>query len=180
MIYTVECRFDEPTREKDWNTFYSTMKLPALVSVAGFHTSQRFVAVDGECPTYLAIHTIDSLDVLYGDEYHQKGGGNFSRWQNDISDWHRNLYDGIDRAPAVPVGDYLLLSSGGPDALERLGLAPHAIHAIALEKHPEHRWLAQARGGQIDLAACLPDVSVYAPMTPQLTSPTRPRTPETR
>ncbi|HXP95865.1 MAG TPA: hypothetical protein VN809_04080 [Telmatospirillum sp.] len=79
MIYTVECSYADPGSEAEWNDFYSLDKLPALISVAGFHTSQRFKALGRGCPVYLAIHTIDGLDVLTGEAYRQKGGGTFAR-----------------------------------------------------------------------------------------------------
>ncbi|MDH6678981.1 hypothetical protein M2284_003194 [Rhodococcus sp. LBL1] len=169
MIYTVECSFAEPTREDEWNEFYSDRKLPALISVTGFHTSQRFKAISTGCPVYLALHTIDGPELLDGDEYREKGGGNFARWQPDITDWHRNLYDGLDRAPDVAAGEYLVLSSTGPEALTRLGLVPHRMHAVAMEKNPEQRWLATTATTDFPLLASLPkDVYVYAAMTPQL------------
>lgn len=169
MIYTVECSFAEPTREDEWNEFYSEFKLPALISVTGFRTSQRFKAISTGCPVYLAVHTVDGLEVLNGDEYTEKGGGSFARWQPDITDWHRNLYDGLGRAPDVAVGEYLVLSSTGPEALTRLGLAPHAMHAVAMEENPGQRWLATTASTDFPLLSQLPnDVYAYVPMTPQL------------
>lgn len=47
MIYTVECSFTDPTAEDGWNVFYSDEKLPALISVRGFLTSQRFKLSEG-------------------------------------------------------------------------------------------------------------------------------------
>ncbi|MBO0145367.1 sugar ABC transporter, partial [Agrobacterium sp. Ap1] len=38
MIYMVECSFADPASEAEWNDFYSLDKLPALISVSGFHT----------------------------------------------------------------------------------------------------------------------------------------------
>ena len=61
MIYTVECSFADPASEAEWNDFYSLEKLPALISVQGFHSSQRFKALRRGCPTYLAVHAIDGL-----------------------------------------------------------------------------------------------------------------------
>lgn len=169
MIYTVECGFADPVREGEWNDFYSRRKLPALISVTGFHTSQRFKAIGAGCPTYLAVHTIESLDVLHGEEYAEKGGGSFTRWQPDIVDWHRNLYDGLDRAPDVSADEYLVLSSIGPEVLVRLGLAPHAMRAVAMEKYPEQRWLATVVSSESPSLASVPDgVHFYAAMTPQL------------
>lgn len=171
MIYTVECSFADPGSEAEWNDFYSLDKLPALISVTGFHTSQRFKALSGGCPVYLALHSIDGLDILTGAEYRQKGGGNFARWQQHITDWHRNLYDGIDRAPGIGEGEYLALSATGPAPLIRLGLTPYAMQAIAMERFPERRWLAKIERGNMPDIEHLPEgVHVYVPMTAQLTS----------
>ncbi|MBB3772919.1 hypothetical protein FHS55_003544 [Angulomicrobium tetraedrale] len=171
MIYTVECSFADPDSEAEWNDFYSLDKLPALISVSGFHTSQRFKALSGGCPVYLALHSIDGLDILTGEEYRRKGGGNFARWQQHITDWHRNLYGGVERAPAIGEGEFLALSATGPEPLIRLGLTPSAMQAVAMEKFPEYRWLARVeRGTAADIGQLPDDVHVYAPMTAQLTS----------
>ncbi len=171
MIYTVECSFADPASEAEWNDFYSLEKLPELISVSGFHTSQRFKALSAGCPVYLAIHSIDNLDVLQGDEYRQKGGGNFARWQQHITDWRRNLYGGLDRAPAIGADEYLVVSAIGPEPLIEMGLMPYQMQAVALEKFPEHRWLAKL-GRSIDPSVeYLPKgVHLYVPMTEQLTS----------
>jgi len=171
MIYTVECSFADPASEPEWNDFYSREKLPALISVGGFHTSQRFEALGAGCPTYLALHSIDNLEVLQGDEYRQKGGGNFARWQQHITDWHRNLYGGLDRAPAIGGDELLVMSDVGPTPLIDMGLAPYQMQAVALEKFPEHRWLAKLGRSKALEAEHLPNgVYLYAPMTAQLTS----------
>jgi hypothetical protein len=171
MIYTVECSFSDPAREAEWNDFYSLKKLPALISVSGFHTSQRFKALSAGCPVYLAMHSIDGPAVLEAEEYRHKGGGNFARWQRHISDWHRNLYAGLERAPAIGEGDHLIVSATGPEPLIGMGLAPDRIWAVALEQFPENRWLATLEGAIGLRVETLPkDVHLYAPLTAQLTS----------
>ena len=171
MIYTVECSFADPNSEAEWNDFYSLEKLPALISVTGFHTSQRFKALSDGCPVYLAVHMIDGLDVLTGEEYRQKGGGNFARWQQHITDWHRNLYSDSGLAPAVNADELLVLCASGPEPLVQMGLTPLAMRAVALEKFPERRWLARLPRRNTPLVESLPEgVHLYAPMTEQLTS----------
>lgn len=170
MIYTVECSFADPRSEPEWNDFYSLKKLPALISVTGFHTSQRFKAISDGCPMYLAVHTIDGLDVLNGDEYRLKGGGNFARWQQHITDWHRNLYSDIGAAPAVNADELLALCASGPNPLIRMGLDPLAMQAVALEKFPERRWLGKLPLSNALSFEGLEGVHLYAPMTEQLTS----------
>ncbi|RQN39478.1 sugar ABC transporter [Paraburkholderia tropica] len=171
MIYTVECSFADPHSEAEWNAFYSLDKLPALISVTGFRSSQRFKAMSAGCPVYLAMHTVDSLDVLTSEEYRQKGGGNFAKWQQHITDWHRNLYSDIGLAPAVKADEWLVLSAIGPDPLIQLGLKPLAMQAVALEKFPEKRWLAVLPRSNAPRAEDLPaGIYLYAPMADQLTS----------
>ncbi len=171
MIYTVECSFADPASEAEWNDFYSLEKLPALISVGGFHTSQRFKALSPGCPVYLALHTIDGLDVLTAEDYRQKGGGNFARWQRHITDWHRNLYDGIDRAPAVGPDELLVMTTAGPQPLAELGLSPSHLKAVELEKFPAERWLAKAGHARLpDIGDLPPGLHVYEAMTAQLTS----------
>lgn len=171
MIYTVECSFADSGCEAEWNDFYSLDKLPALISVSGFHTSQRFKALRGGCPVYLALHSIDGPDVLTGEEYRQRGGGNFARWQRHITDWHRNLYDGLDPALAVGKDEVLLLSASGPNSMIQLGHSPCAMRAVELERFPEHRWLTKVSRDLLPAIDHLPeDIHVYAPMTAQLTS----------
>ncbi|WP_322044565.1 sugar ABC transporter [Paraburkholderia sp. J67] len=170
MIYTVECSFADPLSEAGWNDFYSHEKLPALISVKGFHASQRFKSLSDDCPVYLAVHTIDGLDVLTGDEYREKGGGNFARWQQHITDWHRNLYGVIGVAPAVDADELLVLCAGGPDSLIQLGLTPLSLQAVALEKFPERRWLAKMpRRNAHGVASLAEGIHLYEPLTAQLT-----------
>jgi hypothetical protein len=171
MIYTVECSYSDPASEEEWSDFYSLHKLPALISVQGFHTSQRFRACGAGCPIYLALHSIDGLEVLQGDEYARKGGGNFARWQQHITDWHRNLYSGLDRATAVEQGDYLLVSRVGPEPLIAMGTAPDGMHAVALDRAPAALWLARLPAGMVPAMESFPSgVYAYAPITAQLKS----------
>ena len=64
-------------------------------------------------------------------------------WQQHITDWHRNLYGGFDRAPAIGADEHLVASAIGPEPLVEMGLTPYQMQAVALEKFPEHRWLAK-------------------------------------
>ena len=171
MIYTVECSFADSSSEAEWNDFYSLEKLPALISVTGFHTSQRFKSISDGCPVYLAIHTIDSPDVLTGEEYRQKGGGNFARWQQHIVDWRRNLYSGIGLAPAINADELLVLCASRHDSLIQLGLTPVVMEAVALEKFPKRRWLARIPRRDAHLVESMSKhVHLYSPMTEQLVS----------
>jgi len=140
MFYTVECTYTDLESEDEWNNFYSQEKLPALVSVCGFSTSQRFKALSSGCAVYLAIHTVRDAGVISSEEYRQKGGGNFSRWQPHISDWHRNLYECEGEAPMVSADEILLLSPESLDFIETaLGYRSWKMLAAGLDKYPTRR-----------------------------------------
>ncbi|KAA5945224.1 sugar ABC transporter [Enterobacter cloacae] len=165
MFYIVECSYNDPPSEAEWNAFYSQEKLPALLSVTGFMTSQRFRAITPGCPVYLALHTVTNADVLHSEEYRLKGGGNFSRWQSCITDWHRNLYACEDPAPALSGDQILLLNT---QLVSPAGHRAIDIQAVGLDCSPERRvaWVLP-RETAIQ-ASPLPEVYLYEPLTPQL------------
>ncbi len=171
MFYTVECSYNEPESEAEWNAFYSQHKLPALISVAGFTTSQRFRALKSGYPVYLAIHTINDADIFSSEDYRLKGGGNFSHWQGGITDWHRHLYEGKGLAPAISSDEILLLSTKPIGFLETdLGYWGLEMHVVGLDKSRDYR---VAYALPVEMASLFTEttgVYLYEPLTPQLQS----------
>lgn len=171
MWYTVECSYNDAESEEEWNAFYSQQKLPALLSVTGFATSQRFRAVSSGCPVYLAIHTVKDAHTLSSDDYALKGGGNFARWQVCITDWHRNLYEAENLAPAISSEEILLLSAKPIVFLEtEMGYRGLEMRAAGLDKSPEYRVAYSLPVEHSALFADMPGVYLYEPLTPQLQS----------
>ncbi|KKI44893.1 hypothetical protein [Hafnia alvei] len=169
MFYTVECSYNDPDSEDEWNEFYSQEKLPALISVIGFSTSQRFRAAKAGKPVYLAIHTVKNADVLSSDDYRLKGGGNFSRWQAYITDWYRNLYECEGLAPAVSPDEILLLCA---QPISSVATIPRyralEMHAVGLDKFPERRIAYILPRENAASFADVPGVYLYEPLTSQL------------
>ena len=171
MFYTVECSYSDPESEAEWNTFYSEQKLPALISVTGFTTSQRFHAVKPGCPAYLAIHTINNVETINSEDYRLKGGGNFSRWQACITDWYRNLYEGESLAPAISADEILLMSAKAIGFLEsEMGFPGLEMHAVGLDKYPEYRVAYVLPVEMASRFMDMPGVYLYEPMAAQLQS----------
>ena len=169
MWYTVECSYNDAESEAEWNAFYNQQKLPALLSVTGFATSQRFRAVSPGCPVYLAIHTVKDADTLTSDDYALKGGGNFARWQACITDWHRNLYEAEDLAPVISSDERLLLSAKPIDFLAtEMGYRGLEMRAAGLDKSPDYRVAYVLPVEHSALFTDMPGVYLYVPLTPQL------------
>lgn len=169
MLYIVECTYADPESEASWNAFYSQQKLPALVSVTGFSSSQRFRALSSDCPVYLAIHTIKDADVIASEEYQRKGGGNFSRWQPHIRDWRRNLYQYGGSFPAVAAKEVLLLSLEPVDFVDsELGYQPTILQAAGLDKSPRQRVAYILPRREAMLLAARKNAWIYEPIAGQL------------
>lgn len=173
MIYTVECSFTDSSAEGEWNAFYSDEKLPALIAVKGFLTSQRFKLCSGapSAPAYLAIHTIADGGVLESADYRHNGGGNFAKWQPMITNWNRNIYEGIDLFANVTSEQRLLISNESEEALKALGFEVLYLRAIGLDRSPIERWVAISDHLPVPAHHLKADgVYVYAPMGNQLKS----------
>lgn len=67
-ILLVAMLVPRPEDEDEFNAWYNTEHLPALLSVPGFLTARRFRAVEGE-PKYVALYDVTSYDVLKSQAY---------------------------------------------------------------------------------------------------------------
>ncbi|MCW2483007.1 sugar ABC transporter, partial [Candidatus Symbiopectobacterium sp. NZEC135] len=109
--------------------------------------------------------------ILSSEDYRLKGGGNFSRWQDCITDWYRNLYEGEGLAPAISSDEILLLSVKPIDFLEtELGYRGLEMHAVGLDKSPDYRVAYVLPVEKASLFTDMSGVSLYGPLTPQLQS----------
>lgn len=109
MIYMVECAFTEPAREVAWNAFYDADKLPTLLALPGFRASQRFRAILDTPAPYLAVHSVRDAAAFEQASYRAAGGGTFVGWDELVTNWHRNLFTGMEAAPEVAATDRLVM-----------------------------------------------------------------------
>ena len=173
MIYTVECAFSDPAREADWNDYYSGPKLAAVLSVPGFRTSQRFRAVAPCDAPYFAMHSLRDAEVL-GAQYKSAGGGSFGGgWDDMITNWHRNLFAGLDMAPEVPMEACLLVLDDPADETAVPGVGFAWLDIAGLDRSVTRRGLAivdRAAGEKI-VETHGKAVRLFEPMTERKWSP---------
>lgn len=150
MLYMVDCNISDPQVEAEWNAYYSERKLDEVLAVPGFRTSQRFKAVKPSASPYLAIHTVDSLDVLTGNAYRAGGGGFFDpRFHPYIVNWHRNLFSGLERAPAIAEDELLAVADEAREVLDKAGVGLTWLTIVGLDRTVPYRGIArvtQAKG----------------------------------
>lgn len=169
MLYMAECRFTDPTREDAWNEWYGGKRLDELLSVPGFRTSQRFKAVTPGSSPYLAIHSINSPDVFTSKAYKSVSGGDFQEWQQYITDWRRNLFDGLDTAPAVALDEYLVVTDKSSAEVGASGINFIWLASAGLDRSVKQRGIARVASRQAgDLTSGNRySLDIFVPITPQ-------------
>lgn len=149
MIYSVELdwRFDDAERARRWEEWYEH-HLRRLISVPGIGSAQRFRSIRPARSPYLALYSISGMDVFDSERYRALAGPNSSKEFHDcLSDWFRNVFDGVASAPRVGADELLLMLDqdtppGGP-------APPFAwLTAIGHDRKPPHRGIAVVRRGE--------------------------------
>ncbi|MGE3782067.1 MAG: hypothetical protein AB7H71_04915 [Alphaproteobacteria bacterium] len=116
MIYMVEMDFPHPELLAEWHAWYRA-HIGVLLTVPGFHASQRFQAIIRTASPYLALHEVASPALFESPEYHARGGpASTGKWRALHTNWRRNLLDGLDETPEVPDDKFLTVLRGGRDA----------------------------------------------------------------
>ena len=132
MIYITEMAFADPSRLAQWHAHY-LRNIANLQTVPGFLASQRFEALADTPSPFSALHEIASADVFESAIYKQRGGrASNGDWQNDMINWHRNLYSGLDATPEVANDAYLLFIDEKREVAEReIAAAAWSAHSLA-------------------------------------------------
>jgi hypothetical protein len=169
MLYVVEMAFTRPDKQEAWDAWYME-HLDILLSVPGFHTAQRFLCLT-PCPApYVAIYTVDSPDVFESAPYRARGGRDSTgEWKSLMLNWDRNVFAGIDRAPAVAAGELLLLTEAEPGGMTGASVDFIWLVAAGLDRTVARRGLAVVdaiRGAQIPVDS-RGDVRAYRPLMSQ-------------
>ena len=167
MLYVVEMDFTQPARKAAWDAWYA-MHLEVLLTVPGFHTAQRFLCALPHRAPYLAVYTVDSAEVFESGAYRERGGRDSTgAWKPSMVNWDRNLFAGIDRAPAVSADELLLLAedvsavSAHPDAAFRW------LDAVGLDRTLTKRALAVVKAQGHRLPPTAGPIRAYRPLMPQ-------------
>jgi hypothetical protein len=167
MIYMVEMALLDTARRAEWDAWYVAHQ-HRLLSIPGFRASQRFEAIHAAASPFVALHEVDSADVFTGPTYRaQAGPGNTGEWQTKMDHWHRNLFDGVEHTPDVPMAARLVVVEDGTSLLgDRV--AVQWMKAAGLDRSVERRGLAVMSPDAADRLAGTPGVRVLRPIGPRL------------
>ena len=170
-IYMVQHAFSRPDWEAEWNAWYGG-NLQVLMSVPGFRTGQRFKALDGSPPRYMAAYTVDSPDVFESKRYLEAGGGgtNSQRFRPAYQVWIRNLFEGIDAVPATRDGEYLVCVDSNARDLDVPGVQPLWLESTGFHRSTPYRGIAVLSKDQAQALRRNNSVIVYQPITAMMLS----------
>ncbi len=88
-----------PTREAEFNAWYNTEHIPAMINVPGFATARRFVTVQDHLPPragirssgskYITLYDLENEDVLGSEAFLRDTNSPWSSW---VRSWyHRRI-----------------------------------------------------------------------------------------
>lgn len=164
MIFMSQSGLTDPARDSDWDAWYLE-HLRVMASVEGVESAQRFKTdTPGYSPS-LAMYSLRS-QAVFDDPYYQRirGLGEFLPLI-DRRHYHRNLFAGLDLAPAV-APDQMLLVWDAAEPAEAPGFAFAWLEAVAIDRSTPYRGIAvisESRAGALGDRA---DIARYRPVTP--------------
>jgi RimJ/RimL family protein N-acetyltransferase len=168
MIFTSESGLTDASRIAEWDAWYPS-HLAAMVAVPGIASAQRFRALDKGPPPSLAMYTVASPAVFDSEVYLKtRGMGPFVPVV-DPALHRRNLFEGLDAAPAAPSGSILVVADRAAPEPAADGIV--WLRCVGIDRSTPYRGIAvfpdiaRARAAADGLggAAC------YAPLTERIT-----------
>jgi hypothetical protein len=139
-----------------------------LLSIPGFHASQRFEAVHAADAPFVALHEVDGPEVFTSAVYRAKAGpSNTGQWQAKMGNWHRNLFDRT-HTPDVPMDARLVVveEAAGSDVATVLSVT--WMSAVGLDGSVRRRGLAVVPSASADRLVGVPGMRVLKPIGPRL------------
>jgi hypothetical protein len=163
MIFMSQSGLTDPGREADWDRWYIE-HLRVMASVNGVDSAQRFKTTAAGYSPSLAMYSMESAAV-FGDPYYLsiRGLGEFLPLI-DRRHYHRNLFAGLDLAPAV-TSDQVLLVWDAPAPRELPGIEFTWLEAVAVDKSTPYRGIAVVEASRTLSALSSANVARYVPAT---------------
>ena len=168
MIYMVEMALLDTARRAEWEAWYVAHQAK-LLSIPGILASQRFETIHKADSPFVALHEVDSPDVFTSPAYRtQAGPTNTGEWQAKMSNWHRNVFDGLAHTPDVSTDSRLLVIEADGGAALPGGVRIIWLTAVGLDRSVATRGLAVVPDAVAHRYVGAPRVRVLKPLGPRL------------
>ncbi len=165
MIYMVEMALVDLSRRAEWDAWYLD-HMRMLIRVPGIEATQRFEALAPHPSPFIALHQVTGAEVFTSAAYRAKAGpGSTGEWKSRMSNWHRNLFRGLDATPDVPMGGALVIVEEGASAPLPLAW----LDAVGLDVSVKRRAITVLTArAEAERLIGHPGLRVCKPLTPRL------------
>jgi hypothetical protein len=141
MIFMSQSGLTEPQREAEWDGWYLS-HLEIMASVPGISSAQRFkTSSPGHSPS-LAMYSVAS-PAVFQDAYYL-GVRGMGEWIALIDKryYRRNLFDGLEHAPAVADDRVLLVADRAEPDVRLAGADWTWLECVAIDRSTPYRGIA--------------------------------------
>lgn len=165
MIFMSQSGLTDASRMADWDAWYIE-HLRIMATVPGIYSAQRFKTESAGYSPSLAMYGIAGPEV-FDDPYYLSVRG-MGEWLPRIDRRHykRNLFSGLDRAPAVKADQILLVADRDRVDTDLTDLKLTWLSCTGIDRSTPVRGIGVADGPP----AGRREVAVYRPVTEYLTS----------
>lgn len=165
MIFMSQSGLTDSSRESDWDRWYID-HLKLMASVPGIASAQRFKTSDRGYSASLAMYSVESPKV-FEDPYYLSVRG-MGEWLPliDRNQYKRNLFDGLERAPAVAQGSFLLVADREQPEVGRAGIEWTWLQCVGIDRSTAYRGIAVVPARVAERGGRHEAIAVYAPVTP--------------
>jgi hypothetical protein len=170
MIYMVEMDMPLKDREADWHDWY-VAHLRKLLKLPGFDASQRFRSLTPTPSPFLAMHQVDSASLFESPGYKSTGGpASTGEWRDVMTNWYRNLFDGLAETPDVAKNGHLVVVEDGCRLPGEWNSRVHWLASVGLDRSAERRGLLVL--GPAEAIAPFKGIEklrIFRPISPRMT-----------
>lgn len=173
MIYMVEMALadSELPRRAEWEAWYLAHQR-MLLTIPGFHASQRFEAVEPALSPFVALHEVSGPELFASDAYRANAGpAGTGEWRDKMPNWHRNLFTGLEHTPDVRMDQWLAVIEDGVPASRCVDMLDmHWLEAMGLDGSVTRRAIAVVDMSFIATSfATAEGVRMCRPLMPRIT-----------
>jgi hypothetical protein len=160
MIFMSQSGITEAARTPEWDAWYIA-HLRLMLTVPGIYSAQRFKTDAAEYPPSLALYSIAGPEV-FDDPYYLSVRG-MGEWLPliDRRYYQRNLFSGLDRAPAPKSAEFLLVADRERQDAALADLRLTWLSCVGIDRSTAVRGIAVT--GQTPPARY--GVAIYRPVT---------------
>lgn len=168
MLYMVEMELPDRSREADWHDWYDS-HIGKLLTLEGYHASQRFEALGPRAAPFLAVHDVVGPELFEGDGYRGVGGpSGTGAWRERMTNWSRNLFAGCDALPDVAMDAKLALVDDAANLPDAVRGDVTWLTCVGLDRSIPERGFLVLPAGTDDSALRAVGADLFKPITAKM------------